>query len=68
MASLGDKMVSTLFGQSEAEKTFRPWWDNLEDFLVYGLILLGKLIYQILMFIDNILIIRLPQNLISNLI
>ena len=55
MASLGDKMVSTLFGQSEAEKTFRPWWDNLEDFLVYGLILLGKLIYQILMFIDNIL-------------
>ena len=43
MASLGDKMVSALFGQSEAEKTFRPWWDNLEDFLVYGLILLGKL-------------------------
>ena len=41
MASLGDKMVSALFGQTEAEKTFRPWWDNLEDILVYGLILLG---------------------------
>ena len=42
MAGLGDKMVTALFGQSEAEKTFRPWWDTLEDFLVYGLILLGK--------------------------
>lgn len=42
MASLGDKMVSALFGQTEAEKAFRPWWDNLEDILVYGLILLGK--------------------------
>ncbi len=43
MASLGDKMVTALFGQSEAEKSFRPWWDNLEDYLVYGLILIGTL-------------------------
>ena len=42
MASLGDTMVKALFGQTEAEKTFRPWWDNLEDVLVYGLIILGK--------------------------
>ena len=42
MATLGDTMVKALFGQTEAEKTFRPWWDNLEDVLVYGLIILGK--------------------------
>ena len=35
-------MVKALFGQSDAEKTFRPWWDNLEDVLLYGLIILGK--------------------------
>ena len=43
MADLGFRMASALFGQSEAEKTFRPWWDKIEDFLVYGLILLGNL-------------------------
>ena len=54
MASLGDKMVSALFGQTEAEKTFRPWWDNLEDILVYGLILLGKrLIYFVRSCVTN---------------
>ena len=48
MASLGDKMVTALFGQSEAEKSFRPWWDNLEDYLVYGLILIGTFAVKII--------------------
>ena len=42
MTTLGDSMVKALFGQTDAEKTFRPWWDNLEDVLLYGLIILGK--------------------------
>ena len=42
MTTLGDSMVKALFGQTEAEKTFRPWWDNLEDVLLYGLIIVGK--------------------------
>ena len=42
ISTLGDTMVKALFSQSEAEKTFRPWWDNLEDVLVYGLIILGR--------------------------
>ena len=42
MASLGNALVSKILGHSEAEKAFRPWWDNLEDFLVYGLVMLGK--------------------------
>ena len=43
MASLGNALVGKILGHSAAEKAFRPWWDNLEDFLVYGLVMLGKL-------------------------
>jgi hypothetical protein len=42
MASLGEALVSRVLGHSAAEKAFRPWWDNLEDFLIYGLVMLGK--------------------------
>ena len=43
MASLGASLVTEVLGHSAAEKTFRPWWDILEDYLLYGLITLGKL-------------------------
>ena len=42
MASLGAGLVKEVLGHSDAEKTFRPWWDILEDYLLYGLITLGK--------------------------
>ena len=44
MASLGASLVTEVLGHSVAEKTFRPWWDILEDYLLYGLITLGKLL------------------------
>ena len=44
MASLGASLVTEVLGHSAAEKTFRPWWDILEDYLLYGLITLGKLL------------------------
>ena len=44
MAQIGKEMVDTVFVYTEAEKAFRPWWDKLEDYLVYGLIMLGKTI------------------------
>ncbi|CAB4069676.1 LRRC8 [Lepeophtheirus salmonis] len=44
MASLGNALVNKILGHSEAEKAFRPWWDNLEDFLVYGLVMLGLIV------------------------
>jgi hypothetical protein len=25
---------------------FRPWWDALEDFVIYGLILLGLIVRE----------------------
>ena len=28
-------------GHSEAEMAFRPWWDRLEDYLIYGLVMIG---------------------------
>ena len=42
MATLGAALASNVLGHSEAEKAFRPWWDNFEDYLIYGLITLGK--------------------------
>ena len=42
MASLADTLVSKVLGHSAAEKAFRPWWDNFEEKLIYGLLTLGK--------------------------
>ena len=47
MATLGAALASNVLGHSEAEKAFRPWWDNFEDHLIYGLITLGKLRPQV---------------------
>jgi len=44
MASLGSALINKVFGHSEAEDAFRPWWDSLEDFLIYGLVMLGLLV------------------------
>ena len=41
MATLGNALVNKILGHTQAEKAFRPWWDNFEDFLVYGLVMLG---------------------------
>ena len=42
MAVVGTEIPNKFLGSTEAEKAFEPWWDTTEDFLVYGLILLGK--------------------------
>ena len=43
MAALGTALMSTL-SHTDQEKMFRPWWDNLEDFVIYGLISLGLIV------------------------
>ena len=45
MSSLAHALVGQVLGHSDAEKAFRPWWDNFEDYLVYALVMLGKLIF-----------------------
>ena len=47
MAVVGGALLDKFIGTSEAEKAFQPWWDTVEDFLVYGLIMLGKMPIEI---------------------
>ena len=47
MAVVGTALLDKFIGTSEAEKAFQPWWDTVEDFLVYGLIMLGKMPIEI---------------------
>ena len=44
MADIGKALMKNVLGHSDAEKAFRPWWDTLEDFLLYGLVMLGIII------------------------
>ena len=41
MATIGSLLMNNVLGHSEAEKAFRPWWDTLEDILIYSLVVLG---------------------------
>ena len=41
MAAVGAALLSKVLGHSQAEKAFRPWWDSLEDYLIYGLVMIG---------------------------
>ena len=42
MAALAGAIVTRILGHSAVEKAFTPWWDNLKDYLVYGVVMLGK--------------------------
>ena len=39
MAALGSALLSSL-GLTQAERAFRPWWDAIEDHIVYTIIIL----------------------------
>lgn len=43
MAAVAGDLSKQILGQSDAAKTFRPWWDNLEDGILYSLVVMGKL-------------------------
>ena len=42
-AVVGAAQLGKVFGHSQAEKAFRPWWDSLEDYLylIYCLVMIG---------------------------
>ena len=42
MAELGKATLDGVSEQNVAEKAFRPWWDTLQDNLLYSLVLLGN--------------------------
>ena len=42
MAALAGDLSKQILGHSESTKAFRPWWDNIEDQILYGFVLTGK--------------------------
>ena len=41
MAAIGAALIGNMLGHTASEKAFRPWWDSIEDYLIYSLVLLG---------------------------
>ena len=62
MSSLAHALVGQVLGHSDAEKAFRPWWDNFEDQLIYGLILLGMKIHMIISTLGSDLRVWISKN------
>ena len=42
MAGMLDGPLNALVGKSAAEKLLQPWWESIEDMLIYALIGFGK--------------------------
>ena len=42
MAALAGDLSRKILGHSDAAKAFRPWWDTLEDNLLYAFVVMGK--------------------------
>ena len=42
MASALEKLMKGTIQKSDAQKAFSPWWETLEDKLLYSLMILGK--------------------------
>ena len=43
MAQIGTDLMTRVVGHTEAERAFRPWWDIVEDYIIYALAMIGIL-------------------------
>ena len=43
MGAVASSVAKSVLGHTDAENAFRPWWDSVQDHLIYGLITTGKL-------------------------
>ena len=41
MAALAGDLSKMIMGHSDAAKAFRPWWDSMEDGLMYSFVVMG---------------------------
>ena len=41
MAAIGAVLMGRVVTHTEAEMAFHPWWDDMEDYMVYGLVMVG---------------------------
>ena len=42
MASALEKILKGTLQKSDSQKAFSPWWEELEDKLLYSLMIFGK--------------------------
>jgi len=45
MGAVASIVAKSVLGHSDAENAFRPWWDNVQDHLIYGLITTGVIAF-----------------------
>ena len=51
----GDNPLESLVGKNAAEKALQPWWESVQDLLLYGLIGFGMAqIVSTMIFIDSL--------------
>ena len=43
MAAVAGELSKQIKGHSEGEKSFRPWWDTIEDNIMYAFVILGMI-------------------------
>ena len=58
MAALGGALLSSVLEKSPAEKALTPWWDKIQDYIIYGLIIVGKQIFLKQVFIEVVMILE----------
>lgn len=51
MAAIAGDLTKKIFGHSDADKAFRPWWDNLEDGVLYSFVVMGRYITPLFKFL-----------------
>ena len=44
MAAIGSALLGRVVSHTKAEMAFHPWWDDMEDYMVYGLVLVGLIL------------------------
>ena len=42
MAALAGDLSKQILGHSDATKAFRPWWDVVQDGIMYSLVVMGE--------------------------
>jgi len=53
MAAIASAVMGQVMGKSEAEEAFRPWWDNLSDFILYGLAMISVVLLPTALFMTS---------------
>ena len=51
MAGAMEKMMQGMLHMSDSQKAFSPWWEDLEGKLLYSLMILGKSVILVLLYI-----------------